>query len=167
MLGRLFDKQEQRHAERSNKRGVDFLCGDELAAAVAACRSAGIPACRIASLWLATARAGWKPAIRQTGSLRYEACASLPRSAVYWQRSFVECAGGGHWQRSSVVGGGGGRNGVEASRRSGAGVRMSVFHFTGSFTPRRPATFPRRRCVQDDIRFWEAIFLQTNRTGMD
>ena len=59
-----------------------------------------------------------------------------------------------HAERSSVTGGGGGRNGVEASRASRPSVRASPFHSTGSFTPRRPTTFPHRRCVQDDLRFF-------------
>ena len=59
-----------------------------------------------------------------------------------------------HVERSSVMGGGGGRNGVEASRASSPSVRASPFHSTESFTPRRPTTFPHRRCVQDDLRFF-------------
>ena len=59
-----------------------------------------------------------------------------------------------HAERSSVTGGGGGRNGVEASRASSPSVQASPFHATGSFTPRRPTTFPLRRCVQDDPRFF-------------
>ena len=68
-----------------------------------------------------------------------------------------------HAERSSVTDGGGGRNGVEASRASSPSVRASPFHSTGSFTPRRPTTFPHRRCVQDDLRF----FLSRNRISRE
>ena len=74
---RLVDKPERGHAEKTNKRGVDLLCGDELAAAGAACRSAGSPACRIATPPACPAR-------RQAGSPRYgrlEVCATKPARA--------------------------------------------------------------------------------------
>ena len=73
----------------------------------------------------------------------------------------------GHAERSSVAGAGGGRNGVEASRVISVDARISDFHATGSFTPRRPATLPRRRCVQDDLRFFQPVILSANRIGME